>query len=181
MKLPRPPYVIPLNSEAEWLAIKPILQQAGISWKHSKAPDYSPVSDPHIKGIAVRYSRNRQPSISTTISIELSLAHGNPTLYSAEEFLTLTGHKPLTNEQILIQFLKHHRKFAKFKRHFLRYVRSSNTPTCSVDRAFLNAFPWYHDPSNYYTWVTLNKAWRKLVRKFNLTGQLDLLHVSKQR
>jgi hypothetical protein len=87
--------------------------------------------------------------------------NGDYTYYTVEEFLQGTQ-KPLTPEEILVTFLKHHRKFASFKRKF--DTRSRILPlTVPMVQGIFKAFTW---DSGY--WQNLNVQWHNLCKQFDI-------------
>jgi hypothetical protein len=81
--------------------------------------------------------------------------------YTVEEFIQATQ-KLLTPEEILVTFLKHHRKFASFKRGFA--TRSSVLPlTLPMVQSIHKAFTW-----DFGWWQKLDTPWRNLCKQFDI-------------
>lgn len=87
----------------------------------------------------------------------------------------------MTNEEIIITFLKEHRKFTTAKVNFLRgFSRSSwnyrtvKKGTSKVEEGVGNLFLWGNSEEGYAYWNKLNTKWIQLCRDFNLTGTVDL-------
>ncbi len=79
----------------------------------------------------------------------------------------------MTNAEILILFLKKHRKYTTFK----RYVNNDDTASVyyRVDKALARSFIWTSEGvtegSEY--WLTLHRKWEKLCEEFNLEGTIS--------
>ena len=87
--------------------------------------------------------------------------NGDYTHYTVEEFIQATQ-KPLTPEEIFVTFLKHHRKFASFKRRFA--TRSRILPlTVPMVQGIYKAFTW-----DFGYWQKLNAQWHSLCTKFDI-------------
>ena len=87
----------------------------------------------------------------------------------------------MTNEHILITFLKEHGKFDTTKENFLsgfaRYswnyktVKKGDT---KVEQGIGNLFLWKASEEGYRYWDNLSDKWVQLCKDFNLTGTIDL-------
>ena len=92
------------------------------------------------------------------------LDNSDYTYYTIEEFMQ-SLQKPLTPEEIFVIFLKHHRKFASFKRNF-KDRSSALSVTVPAPQALTKAFRW-----TFGYWLFLNRDWSRLCIKFNLNDQ----------
>jgi hypothetical protein len=87
--------------------------------------------------------------------------NGDYTYYTVEEFIQATQ-KLLTPEEIFVTFLKHHRKFASFKRRFA--TRSRIFPlTVPMVQGIFKAFVW-----DFGYWQKLNVQWNNLCKQFDI-------------
>lgn len=87
----------------------------------------------------------------------------------------------MTNEHILIIFLKEHGKFDTTKENFLsgftRYswnYRTVKKGTTKVEQGVGNMFLWKGSEEGYAYWNNLNSKWIKLCEDFDLKGTIDL-------
>lgn len=74
----------------------------------------------------------------------------------------------MTNKQILIIFLKKHRKYSSFKRQVVKDDISKNASTRAI---LLKGFYIEDSEEGPEKWQDLNTKWNKLVNDFNLNPQ----------
>lgn len=77
----------------------------------------------------------------------------------------------MTNEKILITFLKSHRKYSSFKRNRSYQQLNNNTPY--VHNAIFSAFSWRDSEEGSDCWVDLNTKWKNLCVHFQLKSNID--------
>lgn len=90
----------------------------------------------------------------------------------------------MTNEQILITFLKKHRRFAETKRNFLNgisecHIEDVVNGAVSVKWAIHYLFLWDMSEKGHSYWANLSVEWMNLCRHFGLNGSINLKNAIK--
>ena len=83
--------------------------------------------------------------------------------------------KPLTNEDIFIKFLKHHRIYSKSATLFAASHEDPSNTASPVYSAFQRMFVW----PEHEKWSAINQKWKSLISHFSLTGTIDYSKVFK--
>lgn len=157
--------VIPCHSLPEWKTLRNFLIKHNVTWISGTQLTHTPLSfKPEVRTSYIhleQYSRNYR------IGHAISAHPDNHIIYnSVNEFISAHS---TSNEQIFIQFLKHHRKYSAFKRNFAR--RSDPTQVVNINRAILYSFSFSSDLRT--DWGDLHEKWVGLINHFNLKGTLD--------
>ena len=86
----------------------------------------------------------------------------------------------MTNEEIVVTFLKHHKKFAAFKRymalHTTRYIEICDIKDTFKDRNF-----WHYTKESLRYWSTLDVKFIAMVEDLNLHGTVSLSKLLKYK
>lgn len=162
MSLPQTPFYFRPESEEQLIEVMKYLQSQGIVWE----------SGDGLYPLLYSWLHSHQNN-------PLEVQRNNKLIFSPlplGELLTpisdiITKEPQLSNEQILVQFLKHHRKWSAFKRNY--YPEYANVNTLPVEHVIVNSFPWDLTPQKEECWDKLNSEWRKLCRSFSLTGAIS--------
>ena len=95
--------------------------------------------------------------------------------FKIRQFLTPYLTTPLTPEQILTIFLKHHRAYTAFKKHRKNYLlaRPDSPSIKLLNRAISEAFPWDSTP-NYSKWSKLDDLLTELTFRFRITSNVNI-------
>ncbi len=86
----------------------------------------------------------------------------------------------MTNEEILIIYLKSKRKFSAFKRNVLegsRIREVSRGYSCNVLDAIDRAFIWGHTPEGDDYWYDISNEWEELCNNFSIDSPIILKKV----
>lgn len=195
---PTPPFLVVIKTSEEWDIIKNYLHNKGIEWRSSGSLESAYAANVSQR-IHSRFNNNSNDKLVLYIGEDLRLngsflTSSTPSLFSNGSMhidVTEQFHeeeKPLTNEEIFVTFLKHHRKLAPFKRNREQWCNrrsiideSESQQVFPIDKAILRAFEWSDASSQPYVWRSTNTKWGELVKKFRLKGSIDFREVLKMR